>query len=367
MNQDRTRDFIYICNPENRRAEFFRSACSHLGFPKPTEIAWDDLLTRQDELLAACEWNADTVVRVESPGENFEVERFLIEKGGGPKGIEHDHGRLRYQVEWFVGWRKTLEEIDRFFDGAAFMNPPSDIALMFDKWSAQRHLEKNDVPIPALVGGQIQSFDDLIERLRANNCSRAFLKPAHSSSASGVVALQLGKRDRMIATTSAELIVDQNRIYNSLRLRHYTDPSDVRLLVDLLARENLMAERWFPKASVQGKAFDLRVLVIAGQARHVVARTSASPITNLHLGNERGSIPEIRKNLGEEVWGEAMLICEQAALSFPNSHYVAVDLMVSSSRNRFAVAEVNAFGDLIPNIYSDDDDTYTAELRSFVD
>ena len=62
-----------------------------------------------------------------------------------------------------------------------------------------------------------------------------------------------------------------------------------------------------------------------------------------------------------------MAVCESAALCFPKSHYIAVDIMINSGHSRFAVAEVNAFGDLIPNILSKGDDTYTAELRAFCD
>jgi hypothetical protein len=43
-----------------------------------------------------------------------------------------------------------------------------------------------------------------------------------------------------------------------------------------------------PKAGIDGRTFDLRVLVIAGRARHAVARLSRGPMTNLHLLNERG-------------------------------------------------------------------------------
>ena len=330
-----------------------------MSLAAPIEIAWADFLNGQK-----IEARSSDIIRIESPGENFEVEKCLVSLGNGPSELAKDYGRLRYQVPWYNGWRKAITELENQITGGCFMNHPQDILLMFDKLSAQRHLEAAGVPIPELIG-PIENFDHLLSEMQRCGMKRVFLKPSHSSSASGVVGFQIGNRDRMLATTSAELVQNPPRIYNSLRLRNYRDPSIIRQLVDLLGNENLMAERWFPKASLNGRTYDLRVLVIAGNAKHTVVRTSQSPITNLHLGNQRGDLQLVQSDLGEQNWAEAMAVCESAAASFAKSHYIAVDLMVSSRGNRFAVAEVNAFGDLIPNIEFDGDDTYTAELRDF--
>lgn len=126
-----------------------------------------------------------------------------------------------------------------------------------------------------------------------------------------------------------------------------------------------MAEQWFPKAMINGRTFDLRVLVIAGECKHIVARTSRSPITNLHLGNKRGDISEIRDRVGNITWQEALSVCEQAAQVFPRCHYLAVDLMISSDHQRLAIAEINAFGDLLPGVLVNGLESYSAEIKSF--
>ncbi|MDF1810706.1 MAG: STM4014 family protein [Verrucomicrobiales bacterium] len=352
-------NLVHICNPENRRAHYLREACRKLSLPAPKEIAWIDFLSEDDHPDLAPGY----VVRIESPGESFAVEKRLIEKGGGPANLTEDHGRLRHQVNWYCGLQKTLREIEKTEPNASFINHPSAIEIMFDKYRSQTHLATHGIPIPNILG-RIDSFDQLLSLMEEKSTRRVFLKPCHSSSASGVVALQTSIRGRFLATTSSELV--GTRIYNSLKLRQYSDRDEIRKLIDLLCRENLMAEKWFPKASLNGKIYDLRVVVIAGEARHAVARTSRSPITNLHLGNARGDIESIRQALGNEVWQSAMKVCENTSACFPDCHYVAVDLMISAGQTGFAVAEVNAFGDLIPNIYSGGDDTYTAELRSFI-
>jgi hypothetical protein len=45
-----------------------------------------------------------------------------------------------------------------------------------------------------------------------------------------------------------------------------------------------------------------------------------------------------------------MDVCARAAACFPGSPAVGVDLLVGVDWRRFAVAEINAFGDLLPGL-----------------
>ena len=69
--------------------------------------------------------------------------------------------------------------------------------------------------------------------------------------------------------------------------------------------------------------------------------------------------------MGRQRWQEAMDVCEGAAAAFPRSHYLAVDLLVTTGYRDFVVAEVNAFGDLIPGVLHAGRDTYTHELATW--
>ncbi|MEB9896617.1 hypothetical protein P4K96_24600 [Bacillus cereus] len=51
-------------------------------------------------------------------------------------------------------------------------------------------------------------------------------------------------------------------------------------------------ERWIAKERLDGKSFDVRLLAVNGSACHAVLRLSSSPITNLHLRNERRPLDE---------------------------------------------------------------------------
>ncbi len=141
-------------------------------------------------------------------------------------------------------------------------------------------------------------------------------------------------------------------LYNSRRIRNYTKTEEIADIINILTAEGVQVEEWLPKARLQGCGFDLRVVVINGEAQHTVVRLGKSPMTNLHLGNERGNLEEFLALVGDENWQKMTSTCEQAAGLFPNSLYCGVDLMILPDWQQHAVLEINAFGDLLPGILS---------------
>ena len=194
---------------------------------------------------------------------------------------------------------------------------------------------------------------------------RVFIKLAHGSSASGVVALR-ARGDRLQAITSAELVLDANqvRLYNSLKLRIYTEVNEIALVVNELCRHGVHVEEWIPKASHQGMRFDLRVVVIGGEPQHAVVRMSRSPLTNLHLGNQRGDLDEIVREIPQQ-WEAILNTCRQVMKVYPRSLYAGIDIALTADRTSHVVLEANAFGDFLPGITHDGKDTYRAEIDAF--
>ncbi|WP_207944956.1 STM4014 family protein, partial [Actinomadura rubrisoli] len=213
-----------------------------------------------------------------------------------------------------------------------------------------------------------ESYAEVRARMDGAGERRVFVKPAHGSSASGVVALQTAPGGRVRAVTSVAMT--PSGPFNSLRVRAYETEREAAALIDVLAPDGLHVERWLPKAAIGGRVFDLRVVVIGGEPTHAVVRTSRSPMTNLHLGGARGDLGAVRRALGEDGWERALDVCARAAACFPGSLMVGVDLLVCVGMKRFAVGEVNAFGDLLPGLTglpggsADGLDTYTAQVRA---
>jgi glutathione synthase/RimK-type ligase-like ATP-grasp enzyme len=235
--------------------------------------------------------------------------------------------------------------------------------LRFDKVACHARFSQAQVPVPASLG-HIASFDELVSRMDESGLARVFVKLAHGSSASGVVALHK-RGPTYAAVTSAELVRTggELRLYNSLKIRRYTFLEDIRDLIDALARERVQIEEWLPKAALDSdEPFDLRIVLIAGQPCHLVVRQGRSPMTNLHLGNRRGDAGLLIARLGEERLQALHATCRQVAALFPDSLYAGLDLLLTPGFHRHAVLEINAFGDLLPGIVHEGLDTYGAEL-----
>ncbi|SCL26083.1 STM4014 family protein [Micromonospora inyonensis] len=336
-----------VGNPDNRRVRLFTEAAVGAGLPRPAVLSWRELLT------GAAPPPAGTLVRVDSPGEDAEVDRLL--RGAAEPAR---HGEIVGTAAAHAGLRRALDRLAS--GGATLLSQPDDIVTMCDKRRCHAVLDAAGVPVPAAVG-EVTGYADLRAAMRRAGWSRVFVKPAHGSSASGVLAFA-ADGSRVVATTPVERA--EGRLFNSLRVRRYTDEAEVAEIVDRLAPDALHVERWLPKAGLDGRVVDLRVVVVAGRPTHAVVRAGRGPITNLHLGNARGDLAALRAAAGPTSWAAAMETCARVAACFPRTLHVAVDLMFLVGWARHAVAEVNAFGDLLPGVLADGRDTYATQLHA---
>lgn len=379
-----------VGNPDNRRVTLFTEAARRAGLGDPVVYPWRAVLspslprptsptpaaprpagralTADGPLApgAAVRKRGDPgsvpgpgmSVRIESPGEDAEVDRLLRELGSGRPAVAAEHGEIVGAAAAFAGLRIALDRVAA--GGARLLNQPGDILTMSDKPRCHARLAGAGVPVPPALR-QVHDYESLRAAMADAGWSRVFVKPAHGSSASGVVAFAVAGR-RLSAVTSVELSGD--RLFNNLRVRRYDDEASIRAIVDRLGPDGLHVERWFPKAALNDRVLDLRVVVIAGEPRHVVVRTSRSPMTNLHLGNARGDVAAVRAAAGARSWAAAMETCARVAACFPGTLHAGVDLMFRSGWREHAVAEVNAFGDLLPRVLADGLDTYGAQIAA---
>jgi hypothetical protein len=372
----------------------FQEALARAGLFSARIVSYADLLAGRASL--APHLLPGSIVRIESPGKSIEAERALIALGAGameenrepgaridPEGalaLPEEKGRIRFPRQAYLGFRALCDRLAGEIAGApgvGVMNAPGDIAVMFDKRLCHARFMAMGIPVPRSLG-PVRSWDDLLEAMRAARLRRVFVKLAHGSSASGVVALREAA-GKLTAITSVERIRRGGAtiLYNSRSIRHYTRLDEIADIITLLCREGAQVEEWLPKASIEGKPFDVRVVTIAGSAAHSVVRIGNSPMTNLHLGNPRGDAAALLDAIGPEAWEEAKAICERAAAVFPASLYAGVDLLISSpqrpnakagrasaARLRHAILEINAFGDLLPGVLHAGRDTYGAEIEA---
>jgi hypothetical protein len=350
-------------------------------------VPWVDLITGRADLRRIV--RPGDCIRIDSPGEDFEAERVLLRAGAEsaePEGatdqarvsveqvdrLAEERGRIHWPALWYRGLCGTLNRVARQLAECGrdrVTNDPHEIQTMFDKTATHARLKQAGVAVvPAL--GRIRSYDDLIEKMRQNRWEQAFVKLAYGSSASGAVALRTS-RARVAAYTTVEFDGTDSqghpKLYNTRRIRELRSTVEAAAVVDAVCRHEAHAERWVPKAGIDGKTFDLRVVVIGGRACHIVARLSEGPITNLNLLNQRGDVNRVRNQCGHAAWASAISSCEAAMRSFPRSLHAGIDLLIVSGFRRHAVLEVNAFGDLLPGLTWQGMDTYEAELAATFD
>ncbi|WP_214104906.1 STM4014 family protein [Acrocarpospora catenulata] len=334
--------FVVVGTPGDRRVSMFASALRAHGLAEPSVVAWRDVLAGAEIRIPE-----RALVRVDSPGEDAEADA-LLRGPGSPT-------RVGGGASWHAAFVRGLERVRRAVaraPGARLLGDVEEIAVMFDKRRCHARLLAAGVPVPSALPEEVTGYSHLRELMARAGWNRVFVKSAHGSSAAGIVALQT-RGSQLHAVSSVDLIRPRPgvvELHNSLRVPTYTDEADIAAIVDALAPDGLHVERWFPKASSDGHVFDLRVVVIGGRPTHAVVRASRKPMTNLHLGGTRGDLDQVRARLGAARWEQAMRICARAAACFPGSGMVGVDLMVGIGWDRFAVAEVNAFGDLLPRL-----------------
>jgi hypothetical protein len=381
-NEPLMSEFGLFCNPESRRVEGFAIALGRILRQRPKLIPWQ-------WVLKGLAWeknleHAPRFLRVESPGRNWAVEQEVLSLGARIEDEEdssswrrlsqnaialltNEPGRVLPMRQWFLGWRRTLQLLNSWADqrglSSRWICRPEDIICMFDKLACQREFESAGIAVPPSLGVP-RGFDQLWEWMRKSGRRRIFLKPCHGSSASGVVALEAGRKEIQAFSTLEVIEGKEPRLYNRRCIHLWRGSKEVRRLVDVICDERCLAQIWVPKAGISGRTFDLRVVVIAGHARHVLVRLGRGPMTNSQLLGGKGDVAVLRHRMGEEAWFKMLGLCEEAMRKcFPRSLYAGFDVLIEPDFETARILEVNAFGDLLPRTLHEGRDTYTWEVE----
>ncbi len=366
--------FTIIGNPQNRRVILFCRTVTELGYDTPAIISYAGWLSGD----IPSSLPKDCILKIDSPGEDDDVRRMLVARGLALDGTtddsttypaREDFGAIRHMRAWYRGYCDWLNEAGQVI-GTQYpvwvMNTPADIRLQFDKPNCQHWLKKNGIPTPFTLP-PVVCYEDLLDKMRQHRLQKVFIKPAHASSASGVIAFRkMGAHVQAVTSTEMIRNTEDIRLYNSLTMRSYTNEREIAALVDRILQENAQVEEWLPKATLNHRFFDLRVLVIGGKARHTVIRTSRYPITNLHLGNKRGDMQDFISHIGGDKLEEVRQLAEKTAACFPDSLYMGIDILLTADLRNIFVLEVNAFGDLLPGLIDEGETCYEAQVRAMV-
>ena len=302
-----------VGNPGNRRVGLFTRAVLAAGLPRPQVLPWVDVLA------GAAPPGAGALVRIDSPGEDAEVDRLL-------RRCRRAGAARRADRRWPTRTPGCC--------GAWTGSPPAARSCSTTRRTSRCCATSGAATpgcqppgcrcrprCPRCTGGR-----ELRAAMAAARWSRVFVKPAHGSSASGVVALAVARA----AGAGGHHDRGGRRTGCSTRCGRAATPTRPRSprIVDRLAADGLHVERWLPKAGLGDRVVDLRVVVVAGRPTHAVVRAARGPLTNLHLGNARGDLAELRAAAGPAAWAAAMRDVRAGGRAVsPRSLQVGIDLM----------------------------------------
>jgi len=225
-----------------------------------------------------------------------------------------------------------------------FLNTPNAIMDTLDKYTCKKRLEKAGVPVTPLVAHSIKSEEELNDTMRSKKLYSVFIKPRFGSGACGVAAYRLNpKSGRSVLTTSAGII--GGKLHNTKRLQKVEDSNTISLILQHLFSQDCVVEKWIPKANLNEKVFDLRVVYQFGKIDFIVVRQSSGCITNLHLNNDAASIDFL--GLSDNVLRDIDSVCKKAMAQFKGLNSAGIDVLLKKGSLSPYIIEINGQGDLI--------------------
>ncbi|MFT3698902.1 MAG: STM4014 family protein [Kofleriaceae bacterium] len=356
---------ILIGNPANRRVTMYLDAMAAQGHPAPRVVSWIDILRDGVPEL-------DGVVRIDSSGEDDEVERALLQRGeaaaraeGSPaisavelEQIPNEVGRILHPRQHHLGFVDVVNEIEARGGHARLLPPPAAIRELFDKRAASARWQAAGIPMPDALPPTTDP-DEVRAMMRERRWREVYVKITSGSSASCLALFTHTARGEEVITTVEDTGTAR---YNTRKLQRLTRRAAIDRTLGFILGEHAIVERAIPKAQVDGRHFDLRVLAIDGVAAFVVMRTSPHPITNLHLGGLRGDVEALKQRIAPDAWDAAMASCVKVQ-QLTGAFLVGVDLMFEPDLRSHRVIEGNAFGDLLPGLSRDGLDVYGWQIH----
>lgn len=313
---------ILIGEPDSKRTEFFMKAAK-----------------KQQVIVDFFPW---------SEWRNKDLEGGVV-KIDPPFFDEYNILTLTEKIKEYQEQLMELEEIGTK-KGLCFLNSPSAILQLLDKVACKEELQKHNLPITTMVGKNPKNFQELKGIMNEKKCWSVFLKPVYGSGAAGILALSMQPvTGKLVAYTA--VCVESNRLLQKKKIRKITNEKEIEEIVNAVTSLATIVERWYPKAGIGKESFDFRVLWQFNKMEYILARKSASPITNLHLNNGAVSLEELFRT--QEPWNhdnvlkEIEELCQNAMAVFPQVQIAGLDVMLDRKTGKPRIIEMNGQGDLL--------------------
>lgn len=353
--------YVAIANPDGKRwqtyaRELFAFWAERGVRPEVEVVPWRVVVARDGNLDDLPAFDRPALVRLESPGRDFEVTKLLLQAGARATPAEagttwlalpYQKGQLVRPALLYRGFCRVLKGLRRAFDARPHLRPlacPLAVAEFFDKNATSVRLNAAGIPTPPSLKPP-PTPKRLLAALRTRRFPTAYVKLNTGSSASSIAVVHpLDERPWGI---SSVVCLDGGFCSTRRLCRHEGD--ELHALLRFLLDEDACVQRGIPMAQIDGQNFDVRVVVVYGEPAFVVFRLSSQPMTNLHLGGRRGRFDTCRACIPTRAWLDGLDHCAEAARLY-DCAMVGIDLLFERGYPRHYLLEVNAFGDFFPGL-----------------
>jgi hypothetical protein len=354
------------------RVTQFQEALARAGRPPAVELSWLTITSARDA-FDALDAHCPTLVRIDSFGDDVDTERAFLRLGyeaaidAGVESLSPERlgslvpsrGRILAPRQHHLGFLAALERIAAALrDRPAWraLSNPSDIRILFDKSATSARYAERGVPVPRPLPG-VTSLEGLRAAMDDAAMRSVYVKLTCGSSGAGIAIFTRGARDTVLTTVE----IAEDGMYNTRSLRQYVRTTDVDAVIGFLLREGAHVEESVSKARLDGVPFDCRILLIAGEPAFIVARRSATPLTNLHLGANVADLDRLGRVLPAELYEAALESCARIHAAHECFH-LGIDVLFEDRFVGHRVLEANAFGDYLPKLRRDGRSVYDWEI-----
>ena len=353
--------FGLICE-DPHRTESFKQALKACSLPPPRHLTYRQCLSSDDLGVGYLE-GAD-ILRLDSPGGEHATWSAISEVSGfKTEAYANDFGKLFPLAPFVTGFGKIINTVTHAVKAQTTYDPGA-VLLFMDKRRTHAMCKSQGFPVPKELP-QVSSGANLMLSMSELGIRHVFLKLRYGSAASGVLAIEKqGHHIRVLTTVERKIRAGQVYLYNSLKIQKYLDEEALQLIDDILEKFDVHIEEWLPKLRLNNSPTDLRVLFIGGQPAHVVVRCSQSPITNLHLGNQRFSIDALSDHIPNTSWNRIWNIGSKIAALYPKQFCFGLDIGIHNKTKEVFIIEINAFGDHLNHVTFNGMDPYTYQIRA---
>src|SRR5688572_13397230 len=169
----------------------FQDALVAQGLPPATVIAWQDLVEPGAPARLLADLPREAILRIDSAGENDDVERALIRRGEQAARAERythaidakrleliprELGRILYPRQQHLGFVSVLREIDAAIaPGWRVVQPVRAIEELFDKRVTSAKWSALGIPVPDALRA-VRDPDDLRAAMRDAGWPEVFVK-----------------------------------------------------------------------------------------------------------------------------------------------------------------------------------------------